>query len=360
MMEAHQNSFGNPSSLHSFGREARERLDHARDLIASAIGAEPQELLFTSSGTEADNLALVGFALANSSKGKHIITSRFEHHAVLEPAKFLEGNGFELTYLPVSGEGFVDPDSLRKAIRKDTILISIMSSNNEIGTVQAYEEIAEIARQHGITFHSDCVQSLGQIDLRMDRVPIDMASFSGHKVYGPKGVGVLFVREGTKLHPLIMGGGQEFGIRAGTENFAGIVCMGRAVELAVQEREENSAKISTLRDRFVEAVLSSIPDCRYNGSRDRRLPANANITFIGAEGELVLLNLDLKGIAASAGSACTSGTVEPSHVLQSIGLTQADALSSIRFSFGKFNTEDDLGYTLEVLPGIIEKVRAIT
>jgi len=311
--------YGNPSSIHHFGREAKVAIEEAREKIAKAIGAKNDEIIFTSGGTESNNMVLKGVALALSEKGKHIITSSIEHHAVLEPCHFLEKLGFEVTYLKVDKDGIIDPEELRKAIRKDTILISIMHANNEIGTIEPIEELSKIAKEYNIYFHTDAVQTVGHIPVNVDILGVDFLSLSAHKFYGPKGVGALYIRKGTRLYPLIHGGEQEQRKRAGTENVAGIVGMGKAIELACSELDQEIKRLTVLRDYFISEVEKRIPDVYLNGHRTKRLPNNINFSFAYIEGESILLNLDLEGIGVSTGSACSSSSLEPSHVLSAIG-----------------------------------------
>jgi len=339
--------YGNPSSIYSLSRTTRNAIENAREILANAIGANPKEIVFTSGGSESDNFAIKGIAQAHREKGNHIITSQIEHHAVLYTCKYLEKSGFEVSYIPVDNNGIVKLDELEKAIRHETILITIMHANNEIGTIQPIQQISGIAHQHGIKFHTDAVQTFGHIPVNVDELDVDLLSISGHKFYGPKGVGALYIRKGTKITPLIHGGDQEHRRRASTENVPGIIGMGKAVEIA-------------LRDEFIKKLLYTIPDTILNGHPVNRLPNNVNISFEGIEGESILLNLDMEGVAASTGSACSSSSLEPSHVLLSIGLTHEFAHGSVRFSMGKHTTKDDLDYVVEVLPGIVKKLRAMS
>jgi cysteine desulfurase len=352
--------FGNPSSIHHFGKQARIAIEEAREKIAKALGAKNEEIIFTSGGTESNNMALKGVAYALSDKGKHIITSSIEHHAILEPCHFLEKLGFEITYLPVDKEGFIDPDSLRKAIRKDTILISIMHANNEIGTIEPIEELTKIAKEYEIYFHTDAVQTVGHIPVNVDKLGVDLLSISAHKFYGPKGIGALYIRKGTKLHPLIHGGEQEQRKRAGTENVAGIVGMGKAIEISILELDNERERLINLRDYFIKEVEKRIEEVYLNGPREIRLPNNINFSFAYIEGESILLNLDLEGIAISTGSACSSASLEPSHVLSSIGLPIELAHSAVRFTLGHYTTKEDLDYTLEVLEKTVKRLRDIS
>ena len=352
--------YGNPSTIYTLGREAKKAIDHARGQVAKAINAKPNEIYFTSSGTESDNWAIKGVAYANKQKGKHIITSNIEHHAVLHTCEFLEKEGFEVTYVPVNNEGILDLEQLKKAIRPDTMLISVMLANNEIGTIQPIREISQLAKEHGIYLHTDAVQAIGSIPVDVNDLGVDLLSLSGHKIYGPKGVGVLYVKTGTKISPFIHGGGQERGKRAGTENVANIVGIGKAIELATQDIQAYSTHLQELRDMTIEEILKTIPHSRLNGHREKRLPGNVNISFEYIEGESILLMLDSKGISASSGSACTSGSLDPSHVLLAIGLPHEIAHGSLRLTFGEENTKDDVKYLLEVLPPIIERLRAMS
>ncbi|HHY47044.1 MAG TPA: cysteine desulfurase NifS [Firmicutes bacterium] len=352
--------FGNASSIHSFGREARTAVDESRDVVARALGADPAEIIFTSGGTESDNTAIKGVALANRKKGNHIITSAVEHHAVMDSCKSLEQLGFEITFVPVDGTGMVSPDDVRSAMRPDTILISIMHANNEVGTIQPIEEIAKVAREAGVYFHTDAVQSVGNLPVNVEQLGVDLLSLSGHKLYGPKGIGMLYVRKGVKISPYMHGGGQERGRRAGTENVAGIVGLAKAIELAVEEQGEYARRLARLRDMLIRGVMDRIPDVVLTGHPERRLPGNASFCFKFVEGESILLNLDLQGIAGSSGSACTSGSLEPSHVLLAMGLPHEVAHGSLRLTLGRDNTEEDVQYVLDTLPGIIERLRAMS
>ena len=359
MMPYLTNSFGNPSSIHSFGREARVAVEKARQQVADAIGASPNEIIFTSGGTEADNMAIQGVARALSSRGKHIITSAIEHHAVLDACQSLEKEGFSLTFLPVDKYGLVQLKDLEKAIRPETILVTIMFANNEIGTVQDVAAIGKICRSRGVYFHTDAVQAIGQLDVNVQEQNIDLLSMSAHKFYGPKGIGVLYKRQGVKLKPIIFGGGQERKFRPGTEYVAGIVGMGKAIELAVAEMETKTAKMRELRDYFIAGLLG-IGGVTLNGHPQQRLPNNVNVSIHNAEGEALLLNLDMEGVAASSGSACTSGSLEPSHVLRAIGLKHEVAHGSLRLTLGKDTEREDIDYTLKVLKPIVARLRKIT
>jgi cysteine desulfurase len=353
-------SFGNPSSIYSYGQEAKGAVEEARNRIATFIGARDEEIIFTGGGTEADNFALKGIAFANESKGNHIIVSSIEHHAVIETCKFLERRKYKLTYLPVDGSGLVDPADIKKAITNKTILVSVMHANNEIGTIQPIAEISKITREAEIYFHTDAVQTLGHIPVNVNELGVDLLSTSAHKLYGPKGVGALYARKGTKLIALINGGAQERGRRAGTENVPGIVGFSKAIELAQQEIHIEVERLTRLRNRLIDGILERIDYARLNGHAVRRLPNNVNITIDFIEGESMCLNLDLKGICVSTGSACSSSSLEPSHVLLAMGLPHEQAHSSVRFTMGKWNTEDDIHKVLEVLPKIIAKLRSIS
>ena len=360
MMPYFGERFGNPSSIYSFGRKGRKAIEEAREKVAALLGAEAREIIFTSGGTESDNMAIKGVAFANRDRGGHIITSAIEHHAVLDSCKYLEKEGFDVTFLPVDGYGLVDPGDVRKAIRKDTILITIMHANNEVGTIEPIEEIAEIARERDIYMHTDAVQSIGNIEVNVKKLGVDMLSLSGHKFYGPKGVGVLYLRKGVKIATYMHGGGQERGRRAGTENVPGIVGLARAMELAVGELEGHASKLRRLRDALLEGIMKRIDHVRLNGHPTRRLPGNLSLCFEFIEGESMLLNLDMKGIAGSSGSACTSGSLEPSHVLLAMGLPPEVAQGSLRLTLGRDNNEADVDYVLEILPPIVERLRAMS
>jgi cysteine desulfurase len=355
-----KNIYGNPSSLHSFGREARKALDESREKVARALGASPEEIIFTSGGTEANNLAIQGVARALSSgEGGHIITSSIEHHAVLDTVKYLGNAGFDVTFLPVDEYGMVDPGELADHITGKTILVTIMTANNEIGTIQPFEEIGRICRERGVYFHTDAVQAIGHMPFNLKEQPIDMLSLSAHKFYGPKGVGALYVRKRAKVKQVIFGGAQERKLRPGTENLPGIVGLGRAIELATSDLEEKSNYLKNLRDRLIKGLLE-IEDVKLNGHPQKRLPGNVNVSVLYVEGESLLLSLDLKGIAVSSGSACTSGSLEPSHVLMAIGLDHQTAHGSVRLTLGKDNTAQDVDYTLEAVKEIIERLRKMS
>jgi len=360
MLPYFTDAFGNPSSIHSLGQEARDAIEKVRNQVAALIGAKSEEIVFTGSGTEADNLALKGVALANQSKGNHIITSSIEHHAVLETCKFLEKQGFSVTYLPVDGYGMVDPGGVKKAITAKTILISIMHANNEVGTIEPIAEIGDIAREAEIYLHTDAVQAAGHIPVDVNKLNVDLLSISAHKLYGPKGIGALYIRKGTKVSSFMHGGSQERGKRASTENVPAIVGFGKAAEIAKREMLEEAQKLTVLRDRLIEGILKSIEHTQLNGHPVIRLPNNVNVSVDYAEGESMLLNLDLAGICASTGSACSSADLEPSHVLVAMGLPHLQAHGSLRFTSGKWTTEEDINQVLNVLPGIVSKLRAMS
>lgn len=352
--------YGNASSIYQIGRESRKAVDSARDLVAKALGATSSEIFFTSGGTEADNWAIKGVAFANEKKGKHIITTNIEHHAVLHTCQYLEKQGFEVTYLPVKENGIVDVKDLESAIRKDTILISVMFANNEIGTIQPIKEIGEIAKEKGIYFHTDAVQAIGNIPIDVNTFNIDLLSLSGHKFNGPKGVGVLYIRRGVNITNLLHGGAQERTKRAGTESVAGIVGLGKAIEIATKDIEKKSKYLTELRDMTIEKLLTAIPNTILNGDPIKRLPGNVNVCFKYIEGESILLMLDMKGIYASSGSACTSGSLDPSHVLLAIGLPHEIAHGSLRLTFSTENTKEDVEYLLDTLPPIVERLREMS
>lgn len=353
--------YGNPSSIYSAAREARKALDRARSGIAEILGCDPSEIIFTSGGTESDNLALKGVAFANRHKGNHIITTQVEHHAILHTAEYLEKRfGFQVTYLPVDRYGTVDLVALEKAITADTILISVMYANNEVGTIQPISEISRLARDRGITFHTDAVQAGGSLDLNVDKLGVDMLSLSAHKFYGPKGIGLAYVRKGTNFWPQQQGGGQERGRRAGTENTAYIIGLATALKLAYEGLESNNAHAARLRDRLIEGISGRVPEAYLTGHPTHRLPNNASFVFDYVEGESILLGLDLQGIGASSGSACSSGALEPSHVLKAMGIPADRAHGSLRLTTGLDNTEEDIDHVLEVLPGIVERLRAMS
>ena len=347
--------YGNPSSIHSAGREAKIAVENARKQVAAAIGAQPQEIYFTGGGSESDNWAIRG--LADKAMGKHIITSAVEHHAVLHTCEYMEKNGYDVTYLPVDEFGRVSPQAVKDAIREDTILITIMMANNEIGTIEPIAEIGAIAKEAKIPFHTDAVQAVGAIPVDVNALQVDMLSMSAHKFNGPKGVGALYIRKGVRISPFIFGGAQEHKMRAGTENLAAIVGMGKAVELAVSELDAHAAHLSKLRDKLITGILDVVPDVRLNGHPTDRLPNNFNMCFRYIEGESLLMRLDLAGVEGSSGSACTSGSLDPSHVLLAIGLPHEIAHGSLRLTLGLDTTEEDINYVLETLPGIVQTLR---
>jgi cysteine desulfurase len=353
-------NYANPSSIYRPAQEARSALDRSRDAVAAILGARSQEVVFTGGGTESDNAAIKGVALAGRDRGRHIVTSAIEHHAVLHPVQELvERFGFESTVVPVDQSGLVDVAALEAALRPDTVLVSVMWANNEIGTIQPVEAIAELTRARGIPFHVDAVQAVGTLDIDLGRVPIDLLSLSAHKFYGPKGVGALFVRGGTPWWPLITGGGQERNRRAGTENVAGIVGMGRALELSQDERVSTVERTCVLRNHLLTEIPARIPGTTINGHRDLRLPNNANFSFDGVHGESLLVGLDLAGIMASSGSACTSGSLEPSHVLQAVGLPDRLAQGSLRLTVGRENTLEEMERTVDTLARIVSRLRRL-
>ena len=360
MLPYFSDAFGNPSSIHSFGQEAKAAVEEARDQIAVVIGARSEEIVFTGSGTEADNLAIKGIAYANEGRGKHIITTSIEHHAVTESCKFLARRGFEVTYLPVNSYGVVDPEDAKKAITDGTILISVMYANNEVGIIEPVAEISRIARERAIYFHTDAVQTVGHIPVDVNELGVDLLAMSAHKLYGPKGVGALYIRKGTKITPFMHGGEQERRRRASTENVAGIVGFGKAVEIAQREMDEEVKRLTYLREKLIKGLMARIEHIRLNGHPTRRLPNNVNVSVDFVEGESMLINLDLAGIAASTGSACSSGSLEPSHVLQAMGLSHELCHGSLRFSLGRGTTEEDIGRVLQVLPEIVVKLRAMS
>ena len=352
--------FGNASSVHAFGREGKKALEKARVQVANAIGAKKEEIYFTAGGSEADNWALKGAAAQLKGKGNHIITTQIEHHAILHTCKALEKDGFKVTYLPVDEYGLVTAEQVEAAITPETILVSIMFANNEIGTVEPIKEIGAVCKAHKVLFHTDAVQAIGHVAVDVKDMNIDMLSMSGHKFYAPKGVGALYLRTGVRLQNLIEGGAQERSRRAGTENLPAIVGMGKAIELICEEMEEENARITAMRDRLIAGILEKIPDARLNGHPEKRLPGNVNVSIRFIEGEALLLSLDMAGIAGSSGSACTSGSLDPSHVLLAIGLPHEIAHGSLRLTLGRDNTEKDVDYVLEQLPKIVERLRAMS
>lgn len=352
--------YGNASSIYSLGAESKKAMTEAREEIAGSIGASAQEIYFTAGGSESDNWALVATAEAYESKGKHIITSKIEHHAILHTCEYLEKRGFSITYIDVDENGVFKLDELKKAIRPDTILISVMFANNEIGTIQPIKEIGEIAREHGILFHTDAVQAYGHVQTRVDELPIDMMSASGHKINGPKGIGFLYIRKGVKIRSFVHGGAQERSRRAGTENIPGIVGLAAAVKKNFANMEERTRKETELRDYLIERIEKEIPYCRLNGHRTDRLPNNVNFSFQFIEGESLLIMLDMKGICASSGSACTSGSLDPSHVLLAIGLPHEIAHGSLRMTLSEENTKEEIDFVADELKGIVERLRSMS
>ncbi|MCL0057626.1 cysteine desulfurase NifS [Dehalococcoidales bacterium] len=352
--------FGNPSSVYSYGQEAKEAIEEARVKVADLIGARSGELVFTSGGTEADNFAIMGVAYANESKGNHIVTTLIEHAAVINTCKFLEKRGFKVTYLPVDEWGLVNPDEVRRAITDKTILVSVMHANNEMGTIEPIAEIGKIVREAGIYFHTDAVQTAGHIPVDVNELGVDLLSMSAHRLYGPKGVGALYIRKGTKLVRIMHGGEQERWRRATTENVPGIVGFGRAAELAQQEMSEDTKRLTYLRDKLIKGLLERIDHIRLNGHPTKRLPNNVNVSIDFIEGEAMLLNLDLEGICASTSSACASSSLKPSHVLLALGLSPERVHGSLRFTLGKWTTEEEIGQVVEVLPRVVARLRAMS
>lgn len=349
--------YGNASSIYSIAKESKKALEAARAKVAAAIGATPDEIYFTAGGSESDNMALRGVVNASKKEKKHIITTKIEHHAILHTAEFLETKGVDVTYLNVDEFGKISLEELENAIRPETVLISVMFANNEIGTIQPIAEIGEIAKKHGVLFHTDAVQAVGHVPIDVEKLQVDLLSMSGHKLGAPKGIGAIYIRKGTRISPLIFGGAQEKKLRAGTENIAGIVGLGKAAELAVAEMEETTKKLTALRDKLIHGILESIPDSRLNGHPTDRLPGNCNISFSYIEGESLLLLLDALGIAASSGSACTSGSLDPSHVLMAIGLPHEISHGSLRLTIDRENTEEQVDFILEKLPGLVQRLR---
>jgi len=359
MLPYFHNSFGNPSSIHSFGRESRQAVDSARERVAKVLGASPREIYFTSGGTEADNIAIQGVALAKKGQGRHIITSQIEHHAVLDACKYLETQGFAVTYLPVDEYGRVRVEDVVAALRPDTILITIMHANNEVGTIQPIREISAIAREHKVTFHTDAVQTVGSIPVNVDDLGVDLLTLSAHKFYGPKGIGVLYIRKGTKLKPLYHGGGQERKFRPGTENHVGIIGLAKALEIAAADMTSKQAEVAALRDKLMAGLLE-IPEVKPNGHPTERLPGNVNISIRYVEGESLILSLDMQGVAVSSGSACTSGSLDPSHVLLAMGLSHGEAHGSLRLTLGRDTTPAEVDYVLSILPPIVLRLRQMS
>ena len=355
-----KDDWGNPSSIHWAGRAPKKAIDEAREKVAQFLGCSPIEIVFTSSGSESDNFAIKGIALAKKSKGNHIITTQVEHPAVLNTCKYLEKEGFRVTYLGVDKYGMIDLEELKEAITDETILITIMYANNETGVIFPIEEIGKIARERGITFHTDAVQAAGKLPLDVTKLNCDLLSISGHKIYAPKGVGALYIRRGVRVVPLIHGGHHERNRRAGTENVAGIVGLGKACEIAMRDMDKEVAHLKHLRDKLEKGLMERIPHVRLNGHPEKRIPNTTNLGFDFVEGESLLLNLDMLGIAASSGSACTSGSLEPSHVLVAMGIPPELSHGSVRFSLGRFNTEEDVDYLLENMPPIVERMRSMS
>lgn len=361
MIPYYEGIFGNPSSIHQFGRESRKAVEESRAKIASLLGVEHlDEIVFTSCGTESDNFAIKGVAHALKQKGDHIITSSIEHHAVENTCKFLEKNGYRVTYLPVDKYGIIDLNTLKKSITDKTILITIMYANNEVGTIEPVKEVVNIAKEKGVYVHTDAVQAVGKLKIDVKDSGADLLSLSGHKFYGPKGVGALYIKKGTKITPMQLGGHHEKNRRAGTENVPGIVGIGKAAEIAIKEMANEAKKLTSLRDRLQEGIEKNIKEVKLNGHPTERLPNTCNISFEYLEGESIILNLDMEGVAVSTGSACTSGSLEPSHVLIAMGVSPQTAQGSIRFSLGRINTKEDIDYVLEKLPPIIERLRKMS
>ncbi len=354
-----QGKFGNPSSIHFFGREVRKDLDEARERVAESLNADPREIFFTAGGTEADNMAIFGSVARVGKKGGQIITSAVEHHAILDTCKSLEKQGYRVTILPVDEWGMVLPRDLAEALTDDTILVSIMHANNEVGTIQPIKELIDAAHERKVRFHTDAVQSVGNIPVDVQDLGTDLLSISGHKIYGPKGVGVLYLRKGTELGNIVYGGAQERNLRPGTENVAGIIGLAKALELAVAEQAETKKRLTALRNKLIDG-LTKLPDVILNGHREQRLPGNVNVSILRVEGESLLLSLDMAGGAGSSGSACTSGSLDPSHVLMAMGLDHQTAHGSLRLTLGKSTTEADIDYVLSVIPGIIERLREMS
>jgi len=355
-----KDQWGNPSSIHWAGRGTRKAVEDARERVCALLNCAPLELIFTSSGTEGDNHAIKGLAYAQKNKGNHIITTKVEHPAVLSTCKHLQKEGFEITYLDVDKDGLIDLDELQKAITPKTILISVMFANNETGVLFPIKEIGKIAKEKGVAFHTDAVQAAGKIKIDVADLNVDLMTISGHKLYGPKGVGALFIKRGTRLVPIMHGGHQERNRRGGTENVPGIVAMGKAAEIAIRDMDKETEHLQALKERLEKGMLEKIPHIKVNGHPDKRLPNTSNISFEFVEGESLLLNLDMKGIAASSGSACTSGSLEPSHVLVSMGLSHELSHGSVRFSLGKSNTVQEIDYLLEIMPPIVERMRSMS
>lgn len=360
MMPFLKGKYGNPSSIYSLGQTSKVAVEKAREQVAKSIGAKKEEIYFTAGGSESDNWAIKGIAYKNKKKGNHIITSKIEHHAVLHTCEYLEKDGFEVTYLNVDKDGIVDLEELKNSIKDTTILITIMTANNEIGTIEPIKEIGEIAKSKGVIFHTDAVQAMGNIKIDVNNMNIDLLSMSAHKIYGPKGIGALYIRKGIQLDSLITGGGQERKKRAGTENVPAIVGMGKAIELSYENLEEHNNRLISLRDSLIKKIENNIDEIKLNGHRTKRLPGNVNFSFKYIEGESLLLSLDMVGIAGSSGSACTSGALDPSHVLMSIGLSHEIAHGSLRLSLGDFNNEEEIDYVVEELKKIVQRLRMMS
>ncbi|MBV1820889.1 cysteine desulfurase NifS [Anaerosalibacter bizertensis] len=360
MLPYFSEKYGNPSSIYSLGGKSKNAVENARDKVAKVLGAKPNEIFFTAGGSESDNWAIKGIAYANKDKGNHIITTKIEHHGILHTCQYLERQGFKVTYLDVDKYGMVDLDELRESITDETILITIMFANNEIGTIQPIKEIGQIAKEKNIYFHTDAVQAIGHVKIDVDDLNIDLLSLSAHKFYGPKGIGALYIRQGVKIHSLIEGGAQERNRRAGTENVPGIVGLGKAIELAYENIDEHNEKLIKLRERLIKKVFENISHVRLNGHPEKRLPGNVSFCFEFIEGESLLLSLDMEGIAGSSGSACTSGSLDPSHVLLAIGLPHEIAHGSLRLSLGDFNTEEEVDYVVEKLVEIVQRLREMS
>lgn len=352
--------YGNPATLYELGTKSEQAVEEARAKVASVLGCRPEEVYFTSGGTESDNWAVKGVAFSHQKKGKHLVTSQAEHHAVLDTCKFMERIGWEVTYVPVDSTGTVDPQDVRKAIRPDTVLVSIMHANNEVGTVEPVAEIGKIAREHDVLFHTDAVQTVGKVPVNVDKLGCDLLSLTGHKFYGPKGVGAMYLRRGVRIERHMHGGAQERNRRAGTHNVPGIVGLGKAIELASADMDAEARRLTELADRLKNGLLERIPDVRYNGHSSRRLPGNVHICVEGIEGEAMLLCLDVEGVCCSSGSACTTGSLDPSHVLLAMGIPAEVAHGSVRFTLGRENTTEQIDRVLEVFPGIVKKLRAMS
>jgi cysteine desulfurase len=361
MIPYFKEKMGNPNSIHAWGREAKSAIDEARGSVAELIGADASDIVFTGCGSAADNLAIKGALWASKNRGRHIVTSAVEHHAVIDSFKWLGKNGYEVTILPVDGECMVSPDSLKAAIRDDTALVSIMFANNEVGTINPIAELGAICRERGVLFHTDAVQAAGHIRIDVSKLPVDILTMSAHKMYGPKGIGALYIKRGLKLVPLVHGGGQEYGIRSGTENVPAIVGFGAAARLAVRLDEEGEeSRISRIRDKLLDGIVERVPDSFITGHRTERLPYHASVCVRRIEGEGMLLRLDYAGIGASSGSACTSGSLDPSHVLLAMGLDHATAHGSLRLTLGKDTSEEDIDYVLDTFPPIVETLRELS